>query len=99
MIRPETCSDTTRRALSNGVLRFSVVLTIIKQFFFKITTASSRVQLIEGSAIFGVTINVSYTRTVNFESKLTLNSDETVQHFRERRSMHSFLSKNDFRLS
>jgi len=99
MIRPETCSDTTRRALSNGVLRFSVAPTMIKNLFFKIMTASSRVQLIEGSPIFGVTINMSCTRTANFESKLTLNSDESVQQFRERRSMHSFLSKNDFRLS
>ena len=61
--------------------------------------ASSRVQLIEGSAIWGVTISVSYPRAVNFESKLTLNSDESFQQFRERRRIHSFLSKNDIRLS
>ena len=59
-------------------------------------TASYRVQLIEGSTIFGVTINVSCTRTVNFESKLRLNSVESVRQFREQRSMHSFLSRNGF---
>jgi hypothetical protein len=99
MIRPETYSNTTRRALSNGVFRFSAAPTMIKKLFFKITAASSRVQLIEGSTIFSATINVSSTKTVNFESKLTLSSDESVQQFRERRSIHSFLSKNDFRLS
>ena len=72
---------------------------MIKKLFFKITAARPRGQLIESSAIFGVTINVSCTRAVNFESKLTLNSDESVQQFRERRRIHSFLSKNDVRLS
>ena len=63
--------------------------------FFKITAVSSRVQLIEGSAIFGITINVYCLRAANFESKLTLNSDESFEQFRERRRIHSFLSKND----
>jgi len=72
---------------------------MIKNVFFKITAVSSRVQLIEGSAIFGITINVYCLRAANFESKLTLNSDESFQQFRERRRIHSFLSKNDVRLS
>jgi hypothetical protein len=72
---------------------------MIKKLFFKITVASPKGQLIGGSAIFGVTINVSRTRAVRFESKLTFNSDESVQQFRERRRIHSFLSKNDIRLS
>ena len=72
---------------------------MIKNVFFKITAVSSRVQLIEGSVIFGITINVYCLRAANFESKLTLNSDESFQQFRERRRIHSFLCKNDVRLS
>jgi hypothetical protein len=49
------------------------------------------VQLIEGSAIFAVTCNVSYLRVDTSELKLTLNSDERVQQFRERQRMRSFL--------
>jgi hypothetical protein len=45
----------------------------------------------EDYPIFSVICNVPCHRVVNFESKLTLNLDESVQQFRERQRMHSFL--------
>jgi hypothetical protein len=48
------------------------------------------VQLIEDFTIFSVTCNVSCPRAVNFELKLMLNLDKSVQQFRERQRMRSF---------
>ena len=56
------------------------------------------IQHSEGSAIFGISFKVSCSEAARFESKLTLNKGGTVQQFRERRRICSFLSKNDFRL-
>jgi hypothetical protein len=42
----------------------------------------------EASTIFGVTCNVSCRRADNFQSKLTLNLDESVQQFREHQRIH-----------
>ena len=53
----------------------------------------------EYSTIFGVTFDLPCSKAVNFESKLALNSYESVPQFRERQRIHSFLSKNDVILS
>jgi hypothetical protein len=42
------------------------------------------VEFLEDSGIFGVACNVSCPRALNFELKLTLNLDVSVQQFRER---------------
>ena len=65
--------------------------------FFKLRLPG--VQPIESSAIFGISFKVSCSEAARFESKLTLNPSGSVQQFRERRRICSFLSKNDFRLS
>ena len=83
LIRQETCSSTTRRALSNGVHRFFVAQQLFEIVFLEIRTVSCGIQLNEDSAIFGISCNVSCSRAVNFESKLMLNSDESVHQFKE----------------
>ncbi len=70
--------------------RLFVAQTIFEMFFFEISIVSCGVQLIEGSAIFGTSFNVSCCRAVNFELKLLLDPDESAQKFRERRRIRLF---------
>jgi hypothetical protein len=70
-----------------------------KYFFLQIGVVIWEVQFIECSTISGVNINLPCSKAVNFGSRMTVNSDESVPQFRERRTIRSFLSKNDVILS
>ena len=89
-IRQKTHSSTSRRAPSNGVILFFVAQPIIKITFFRHQECKLWGTTHRSSAISGIAFNVSCLRAISFESQLTLNSDESVQQFRERQRMHSF---------
>jgi len=66
-----------------------VAQTIFEIRLFFLKSGLPGIQLIEGSTIFGTSFNVSCSRVVSFESKLTLNPSGSVQQFRERRRICS----------
>ncbi len=91
MLREETCSYATLRALSTGALRFFIAQTIIKNIFFLNYDFQLRSTVRQGSTIFDASFDLYCPSITNLASKLTLNSAERVPQFGERQRIRSCL--------
>jgi hypothetical protein len=81
-LTPDSSRDPFQYKSMSSMQRYAPIFRSSKydpKYLFLNQIASSDVQFIQDSA----TLSMSYFTAVNFKSKLTLNSHESIQQFRE----------------